>query len=90
MFDPTKLLVDFTRLDSRFQYDAHKLRGVDTAALVPKAVVPAPRMWRPAAGLSRGLIYDWNVRSHPGTSCHRALNPALAHPASSRPMKPNS
>jgi len=92
MFDSTKLLVDpyATRLDSRFQYDARlSLRGVDTALLVPKAIVPAamdaaaplPPVFAPG-----GLIYELNVRGF--TKKHPAIPPqlrgtirALAHPA---------
>jgi glycogen operon protein len=92
MFDSTKLLVDpyATRLDSRFQYDARlSLRGVDTAMLVPKAIVPAttatagppPPLFAPG-----GLIYELNVRGF--TQRHPDIPPqlrgtirALAHPA---------
>ena len=45
LFDPSKLLVDphATWLDGRFLFDPRlALRGLDTAALVPKAVVAAP------------------------------------------------
>ena len=92
MFDSTKLLVDpyATRLDSRFQYDARlALRGVDTAALAPKAIVPntanmsgtLPPVFTPG-----GLIYELNVRGF--TQRHPEIPPslrgtirALAHPA---------
>ncbi|HSS13108.1 MAG TPA: glycogen debranching protein GlgX [Rhizomicrobium sp.] len=92
MFDSTKLLVDpyATQLDGRFQYDARlSLRGVDTAALVPKAIVaspmevvaPPPPVFTPG-----GLIYELNVRGF--TQRHPEIPPqlrgtirALAHPA---------
>jgi len=91
MFDSTKLLVDpyATRLDSRFQYDARlALRGVDTAALAPKAIIPSianvsgalPPVFTPG-----GLIYELNVRGF--TQRHSEIPPslrgtirALAHP----------
>ena len=92
MFDSTKLLVDpyATRLDSRFQYDARlSLRGVDTALLVPKAIVPAPMDVAappPPVFTPGGLIYELNVRGF--TQKHPAVPPqlrgtirALAHPA---------
>ncbi|MEO8300402.1 MAG: glycogen debranching protein GlgX [Rhizomicrobium sp.] len=92
MFDSTKLLVDpyATQLDGRFQYDARlALRGVDTAALVPKAIVPdsvqssAPR---PPVFTPGGLIYELNVRGftqrHPEIpAAIRGTIRALAHPA---------
>ena len=92
MFDATKLLVDpyAIRLDSRFQYDARlSLRGVDTALLVPKAIVPAPMEVAtppPPIFTPGGLIYELNVRGF--TQKHPAIPPrlrgtirALAHPA---------
>ncbi|HKU64196.1 MAG TPA: glycogen debranching protein GlgX [Rhizomicrobium sp.] len=92
MFDSTKLLLDpyATRLDSRFQYDARlSLRGVDTAQLVPKAIVPAPMDVAappPPVFTPGGLIYELNVRGF--TQKHPAVPPqlrgtirALAHPA---------
>lgn len=92
MFDSSKLLVDpyATELDRRFQYDIRLgMEGVDTALLVPKAIVPGPvtasipqqPLFSPG-----GLIYELNVRSF--TRCHpqiavqsRGTIRALAHPA---------
>ena len=92
LFDPAKLLVDpyATVLDARFHYDPRlSARGVDTASLIPKAVVqrplegaaPAPPLFQPG-----GLIYELNVRGF--TQLHPDIPPtlrgtigALAHPA---------
>ena len=94
-FDPAKLLADprAVALDRPFAYApqlaAPRDAGVDTASLMPKAVVtalPPPR--RPAAPLFRpgGLIYEVAVR--PFTMLHpevpvglRGTVAALAHPA---------
>lgn len=96
-FDPAKLLVDpcAVELDRRFAYDpALATFGVDTAALVPKAVVPkavvlgelpqvppAPPVFAPG-----GLVYEVNVRAftmlHPDVPpALRGTVAALAHPA---------
>lgn len=91
-FDPAKLLVDpyATALDHRFIMDPRLARfGEDTAALVPKAIVPgelpdvppAPPRFTPG-----GLIYELNVRAftllHPDVPEHqRGTIAALAHPA---------
>jgi len=91
-FDAAKLLVDprAVELDRRFVYDpALAAMGVDTAALVPKAVVPgdlpvvppAPACFTPG-----GLIYEVNVRAftmlHPEVpEGWRGTVAALAHPA---------
>ena len=91
-FDSAKLLVDprAVELDRRFAYDpALAALGVDTAALVPKAVVPralpivplAPPCFTPG-----GLIYELNVRAftmlHPEVpAALRGTVAALAHPA---------
>jgi len=91
-FDPAKLLVDpfAIRLDRPFVYDSRLLQpGVDTAALVPRAVVPRaspatippPPLFRPG-----GLIYEVNVRGftmrHPDVPPEqRGTIAALAHPA---------
>ncbi|NMN03580.1 MULTISPECIES: glycogen debranching protein GlgX [unclassified Novosphingobium] len=91
-FDPAKLLVDpyAVELDQRFAYEpALSALGADTAALVPKAVVPgdlptvppAPPLFAPG-----GLIYEVNVRAftmlHPHVPQHlRGTVAALAHPA---------
>ena len=90
--DPAKLLVDpyATELDRAFAYDARLGEpGVDTAALVPKAIVaahqdahsPPPPLFSPG-----GLIYEINVRSftmlHPDVpESQRGTIAALAHPA---------
>ena len=92
LFDAAKLLVDpyATVLDRRFQYDPQlAIPGMDTAALVPKAVVaknqetgiPQPPLFAPG-----GLIYELNVRGF--TKRHPDIPPqlrgtigALAHPA---------
>ncbi len=91
-FDPAKLLVDpyAVELDRRFAYDAGLSRhGFDTAALVPRAIVPAPSAAvLPPAPLfvPGGLIYELNVRGF--TMRHPDVPPALhgtvaalAHPA---------
>ncbi|WP_267382531.1 MULTISPECIES: glycogen debranching enzyme [unclassified Sphingomonas] len=90
-FDPAKLLVDphATELDRRFAYDPRLgARGVDTAALVPKAIVPAPLPATdppPPIFAAGGLIYELNVRGY--TMRHPDVPPeqrgtlaALAHP----------
>jgi glycogen operon protein len=91
-FDPAKLLVDpyAVELDRRFHFDpALAQYGVDTAANVPKAVVPAPipklRKRKPAFERG-GLIYELSVkgftRLHPRVPkklCGTVA--ALAHPA---------
>ena len=91
-FDVSKLLVDpyAIELDSPFTYDARLARrGTDTAALVPKAIVPAtPTIADPLPPLFTpgGLIYEINVRGF--TMRHPEVPPeqrgtigALAHPA---------
>lgn len=91
-FDATKLLVDprATELDRPFVHDPRLgERGVDTAALVPKAIVaavlpplaPAPPVFRPGQ-----LIYEINVRAftmrHPDVPAgQRGTVGALTHPA---------
>lgn len=91
-FDPAKLLVDpyAVELDRRFVQDPSLARyGADTAALVPRALVPAP-VALPDLGVSRfvpgGLIYEVNVRGftllHPAVpSALRGTVAALAEPA---------
>ncbi len=92
LFDSAKLLVDpyAVRLDRRFQYDPRlAMRGVDTARLVPKAIVPPPveaDAPLPAVFAPGGLIYELNVRGftqrHPAIPAHmRGTIRALAHPA---------
>lgn len=91
-FDPAKLLVDphAITIDRPFRQDpALAEHGVDTAAIVPRALVPgnlplAPRA--PPLFTPGGLIYEINVRGF--TLCHPAVPPeqrgtvaALAHPA---------
>ncbi|MGD9914902.1 MAG: glycogen debranching protein GlgX [Rhizobiaceae bacterium] len=94
-FDPAKLLVDpyATRIDRPFRHDPRlaepRSAGVDTADLVPKAVVepplapvaPAPPLFRPG-----GLIYELSVRGfsmrHPQVPlARRGTVSALAEPA---------
>ena len=91
-FDPAKLLVDpyAVELDRRFvQHPDLARHGVDTAALVPRAIVPSPlpEMPRQPPHFTRGgLIYELNVRGF--TMLHpeipdglRGTVAALAHPA---------
>ncbi|MCC6827405.1 MAG: glycogen debranching protein GlgX [Novosphingobium sp.] len=91
-FDPAKLLVDpyAVELDRRFAYDPRLGQfGEDTAALVPKAIVPAPLpvcLPRAPQFAPGGLIYEVNVRAftllHPDVpSAQRGTIAALAHPA---------
>jgi glycogen operon protein len=91
-FDPAKLLVDpyAIQLDRRFVQDPRLTRfGEDTAAIVPRAIVPAPVASVPpepprfAAG---GLVYEVNVRAftmlHPKVPGPlRGTVAALADPA---------
>ena len=91
-FDPAKLLVDpyALELDRRFSWDRRlSVHGEDTAALVPRAIVPralleAPR--EPPRFDRGGLIYEVNVRGftmlHPDVPAdQRGTIAALAHPA---------
>ncbi|CDO34286.1 glycogen debranching protein GlgX [Novosphingobium sp. KN65.2] len=91
-FDSAKLLVDpyAVELDRRFRQDRRlSAFGKDTAAIVPKARVPAPLppvAVRPPHFAAGGLIYEVNVRAF--TMCHpevprrlRGTVAALAHPA---------
>jgi glycogen debranching enzyme len=91
-FDSAKLLVDpyATLLDRRFQYDPRlAMRGMDTASVVPKAVVTSPVepcVQQPPLFVPGGLIYELNVRGF--TQRHPDIPPelrgtiaALAHPA---------
>jgi glycogen debranching enzyme len=88
--DPSKLLVDprATELDRAFTYDPRLSQlGVDTAVLVPKAVVraPLPPIHSPRCFREGGLIYELNVRGftmrHPGVpEAIRGTVAALAHP----------
>ncbi len=91
-FDPAKLLVDpyAIQLDRRFVFDRRlAIFGEDTAALVPKAVVPGALPVAPAEPprfTPGGLIYEVNVRAftmlHPDVPApQRGTIAALAHPA---------
>ncbi len=91
-FDPAKLLVDprAVELDRAFTYSpALSAYGVDTAALVPRAIMPGalPKMPLQAPVFKRGgLIYEVNVRGltmlHPDVpEVQRGTVAALAHPA---------
>lgn len=91
-FDPAKLLVDpyAVELDRRFAHDTRLgMYGEDTAALVPKAVVPPalPDVPREAPRFVHGgLVYEINVRGftmlHPDVPADmRGTVAALAHPA---------
>ena len=91
-FDPAKLLVDpyAVELDRRFTQDASLAQfGVDTAAVVPRAVVPGPLpevSHTPPRFTRGGLIYEINVRGftllHPDVpEAERGTIAALAHPA---------
>ena len=89
--DPAKLLVDpyAIQLDRPFQYDPCLGEpGIDTTALVPRAIVTPP----PSAPLAPplftpgGLIYELNVRGftmlHPDVpEAQRGTIAALAHPS---------
>ncbi|MEG8040793.1 glycogen debranching enzyme [Sphingomonas sp. LR60] len=89
--DSAKLLVDpyAVTLDWRFAYDPHlREPRIDTAALVPKAIVTAPLAPLDLPPLFRpgGLIYEVNVRAftmrHPDVPpAQRGTIAALAHPA---------
>ncbi|MEH3103162.1 MAG: glycogen debranching enzyme [Sphingomonas phyllosphaerae] len=89
--DSAKLLVDphAVTLDRRFVYDPHlREPRIDTAALVPKAIVtaPLPPLDLPPLFRTGGLIYEINVRAftmrHPDVPVsQRGTIAALAHPA---------
>lgn len=91
-FDCSKLLVDpgATHLDGPFTFHPELCEpGVDTAALVPKALAtrPMPPLpWRAPVFKAGGLIYEVNVRGftmlHPDVPEElRGTVAALAHPA---------
>lgn len=90
-FDAAKLLVDpyAKAFDRRFAHDARLTRyGVDTANLVPKAIVTVDRPVEAAPPRFRrgGVIYEVAVRGftmlHPEIPDHlRGTIAALAHPA---------
>jgi glycogen operon protein len=94
-FDPAKLLVDpyAVTLDRPFAYDpllgSPRAEAVDTADLMPRALVPAPaRPVRKAAPVFKpgGLVYELSVRGftmlHPDVpEDQRGTVAALAHPS---------
>ena len=91
-FDSSKLLVDpyALAIDRPFVQDPRLgERGVDTAALVPKAIVttlPEPGFAEPPRLAPGGLIYEVAVRAftmlHPDVpEAQRGTIAALAHPA---------
>ena len=91
-FDPAKLLVDpyAKEIDRRFvQHPDLAIFGRDTAAIVPRAIVPTPskESLKKVPFFKRGgLIYELNVRAftllHPEVSeQQRGTIAALAHPA---------
>lgn len=92
--DPQKLLADpyATRFDRRWAYDpllaAPRAEEVNTAHLVPKAIVEKPVYKKPKPALFKagGLIYEANIRAltmlHPEVpDIDRGTVRALAHPA---------
>jgi glycogen operon protein len=89
--DPAKLLVDpyAIQLDRPFRYDpCLGEAGINTTALVPRAIVTPPPTVPVAAPLLTpgGLIYELNVRGftmlHPDVpEAQRGTIAALAHPA---------
>ncbi|MBV1687363.1 glycogen debranching protein GlgX [Novosphingobium sp. G106] len=91
-FDPAKLLVDpyTVELNRRFVFDPRlSAFGEDTAALVPKSVVPGGLPTIPSSPpqfAQGGVIYELNVRAftilHPDVPENlRGTIAALAHPA---------
>tara|TARA_R110002020_G_scaffold10364_2_gene39923 strand:- start:12137 stop:14092 length:1956 start_codon:yes stop_codon:yes gene_type:complete len=90
-FDPSKLLLDpyATEIDRPFAYDSRLSQfGVDTADLMPKAIVPRHQPLSKEAPRFRtgGLVYEVAVR--PFTMLHpevpeeqRGTVAALAHPS---------
>ncbi len=90
LFDESKLLVDpyATRISSPFTYAPElSLRGVDTAAVMPKGIVEATLADLPLrAPTSPRFIYELGVKSftklHPEIpESQRGTVAALAHPA---------
>jgi glycogen debranching enzyme len=92
--DPAKLLADpyATRFDRPWIYDpqmsAPRAEEINTAPLVPKAVLEKPVYKKPKSPLFKagGLIYEANVRAltmlHPDVPINdRGTVRALAHPA---------
>ena len=95
-FDPAKLLADpyATALDRSFVYQADlaapRSAAIDTAGLVPKAIVPrsSADSGRPLTGRGRGpgLVYEVGIkaftRNHPAVpAALRGTVAGLAHPA---------
>lgn len=94
-FDPAKLLVDpyTTRIDRTYRYDkrlsASRADEIDTASLVPKAIVESPMPDLPKTAPlfdPGGLIYELGIRSfsmrHPDIpDRQRGTLGALKHPA---------
>ena len=91
LFDPEKLLVDpyATALDRPFvlsaALSAPRAAAVDTAALVPKAIIGTPRTYRTASPRRPSFIYEVAVRAftklHPDVPMSlRGTVAALAHP----------
>ena len=100
-FDPMKLLADpyAVTIDRPYAYDprlgATRDAGIDTAPLMPKAIVtalPDPIPHQPPRFAPGGLIYEVNVRGftmlHPDVpQDQRGTLKALAHPAIIRHLK---
>ncbi|GAC1573907.1 MAG: glycogen debranching protein GlgX [Sphingomicrobium sp.] len=97
-FDPAKLLVDphAVELDGPFVQDPRlAICGEESAALAPKAIVPAPAQSvtrEPPRFTRGGLIYEVNVRGltmlHPDMPEDlRGTVGAIAHPAILRHLK---
>lgn len=90
-YDPAKLLVDpyATELDRPFAYDPRLGQfGVDTAGLMPKAILKTHKQLKPMMPLGErtGFIYEVNVKAltmlHPDVpDVQRGTLAALAHPA---------
>ncbi|TPP06502.1 glycogen debranching protein GlgX [Rhizobium glycinendophyticum] len=90
-YDPSKLLVDpyATELDRPFIYDVRLGQfGIDTAALMPKAILKAHKPVRPMMPLGErcGFIYEVNVKAftmlHPDVpEAERGTLKALANPS---------
>ncbi len=90
-YDPAKLLVDpyATELDRPFVYDPRLGQfGIDTADLMPKAILKTHKPVRPMMPLGErtGFIYEVNLKAltmlHPDVpEAQRGTLSALAHPA---------
>lgn len=90
-YDPSKLLVDpyASELDRPFVYDPRLGElGIDTADLMPKAILKAHKPLKPMMPLGErtGFIYEVNVKAltmlHPDVpEAQRGTLSALAHPA---------